>query len=100
MPPSSQSNSVKDDDNFGEEVFTGQVKAARLPQGGPASRMTKRKVSGGPIAQMCAESPNICAHLLTFASFILILITMPFSLLYTIRVVQVSLLVLQAEISF
>ena len=40
---------------------------------------------------MCAESPTLCAHLLTLASFLLILVTLPLSLLYSIRVVQVSL---------
>ena len=42
-----------DDDDFGEEVFTGRVKAATLPMGGPASRRVKKKVEGGPIAQGC-----------------------------------------------
>ena len=46
MAPNSQ-----DDDDFGEEVFTGRVKAATLPMGGPASRRVKKKVEGGPIAQ-------------------------------------------------
>lgn len=41
----------KDDDDFGEEVFTGRVKAATLPMGGPASRRVKKKVEGGPIAK-------------------------------------------------
>ena len=50
MPPSS-SRANNNDDDFGEEVYTGQVKAARLPQGGPASRMTKKEVQGGKIAQ-------------------------------------------------
>ena len=40
---------------------------------------------------MCAESPTLCAHLLTLASFLLILVTLPLSLLYSIRVVQVTL---------
>ena len=40
-----------DDDDFGEEVFTGKVKAATLPFGGPASRRVKRPVEGGPIAR-------------------------------------------------
>ena len=44
-------NSKDDDDDFGEEVFTGRVKAATLPMGGPASRRVKKKVEGGPIAQ-------------------------------------------------
>ena len=38
----------------------------------------------------CAESPTICAHLLTLASVVLILVTLPLSLLYSIRVVQVT----------
>ena len=40
-----------DDDNFGEEVFTGKVSAAKLPPGGPASRRMKKEVQGGPIAK-------------------------------------------------
>ena len=40
-----------DDDDFGEEVFTGKVSAAKLPPGGPASRRMKREVQGGPIAK-------------------------------------------------
>ena len=43
--------STKDDDDFGEEVYTGRVKAATLPMGGPASRRVKREVEGGPIAK-------------------------------------------------
>ena len=42
---------TQDDDDFGEEVFTGRVKAATLPMGGPASRRVKKKVEGGPIAK-------------------------------------------------
>ena len=44
-------SNTEDDDDFGEEVFTGRVKAATLPMGGPASRRVKKKVEGGPIAK-------------------------------------------------
>jgi len=42
---------VDDDDDFGEEVYTGKVKAATLPMGGPASRRIKKKVEGGTVAK-------------------------------------------------
>ena len=42
---------VDDDDDFGEEVYTGKVKAATLPMGGPASRRIKKEVEGGTVAK-------------------------------------------------
>ena len=36
----------------------------------------------------CEEGPGLCSFLLTIVSFILIVATLPFSLLYTIKVVQ------------
>ena len=38
--------------------------------------------------QMCEEAPGICTWLLTMASIILVVVTIPFSLLYVIKVVQ------------
>ena len=46
----------------------------------------------------CAESPTICAHLLTLASLVLILVTPPLSLIYSIRVVQVLILLLHPPV--
>ena len=37
----------------------------------------------------CDEGPGICAILLTICSVLLILVTLPFSLLVTVKVVQV-----------
>ena len=42
---------VADDDDFGEEVYTGKVKAATLPMGGPASRRKKKEIEGGTVAK-------------------------------------------------
>ena len=39
---------------------------------------------------VCDESPGICSYLLTFCSTLLIAATLPFSLLYTVKVVQVN----------
>ena len=38
----------------------------------------------------CDETPGICSLLLTLGSLLIVLATLPFSLLYTIKVVQVS----------
>ena len=38
----------------------------------------------------CEEGPGLFAHLLTFLSLILILITLPFSLMWVVKVVQVN----------
>ena len=35
-----------------------------------------------------AGTPDLCAHLLTLTSFFFIIITFPFSLLYSVRIVQ------------
>jgi len=75
-----------DSDNNG--LLKGNVPIARLPPGGPSSRRQKKPVEGGPIAQICAETPGLCAALLTLCSVILIITTLPFSLWLTIRVVQ------------
>jgi len=74
--------------SFGEEAFTGKVRAARLPPGGPASRRAARPVAGGPAARACAETPGLCAHLITLCSVLLILATLPVSLWLTVRIVQ------------
>ena len=36
----------------------------------------------------CEEGPGICTHLLTIASVLLIMVTFPLSLLFTVKVVQ------------
>ena len=38
----------------------------------------------------CNEGPGLCSHLLTICSVLLILVTLPLSLLYTVKVVQVG----------
>ena len=38
----------------------------------------------------CEEGPGICAHLLTLFSILIIITTLPFSLLCVIKVVQVD----------
>ena len=40
------------------------------------------------IIAACEEGPGVCSLLLTVVSFIMIVATLPFSLLYTIKVVQ------------
>ena len=36
-----------------------------------------------------AGTPDMCAHLLTFTSFLMILVTFPLSLLYSVKIVLV-----------
>ena len=38
----------------------------------------------------CDEGPGICSHLMTLFSILLIMATMPLSLLWTVKVVQVT----------
>jgi hypothetical protein len=40
---------------------------------------------------VCEEAPGICAHLLTLFSILIIVVTLPFSLLMVVKVVQVCL---------
>ena len=40
------------------------------------------------IIAACDEGPGVCSHLMTIISFLLIIATLPLSLLYTIKVVQ------------
>ena len=40
------------------------------------------------ILAVLAGTPDLCAHLLTFTSLFFIIITFPFSLLYSVRIVQ------------
>ena len=42
------------------------------------------------MSQACEEAPDICAVLLTLASVLLVVVTLPFSLCCVIKVVQVS----------
>ena len=41
---------------------------------------------------VCDESPGIFSHLISFCSVLLVLVTLPLSLLLTVKVVQVGLL--------
>ena len=36
----------------------------------------------------CSEGPGLCAHLLTLISFLLILVSLPLSLMFVVKVVQ------------
>ena len=36
----------------------------------------------------CDEGPGLCAHLITFLSILLVFVTIPFSLCFTVKVVQ------------
>ena len=38
---------------------------------------------------VCEESPGVVSYFLTIVSLLLVLVTLPFSLLYTVKVVQV-----------
>ena len=38
---------------------------------------------------VCDESPGVVSYILTIFSLLLVLVTLPFSLLYTVKVVQV-----------
>ncbi len=38
----------------------------------------------------CEEGPGICAYILTLCSILLLILTLPFSLCFVIKVVQVS----------
>ena len=42
------------------------------------------------LLSVCDEAPGICAHLLTLFSLLLIIVTLPFSLLMVVKVVQVK----------
>merc|ERR1711936_1004096 len=61
----------------------GKLKAVHFSS--PNSRKLK---SNTTLAQACEEGPSVCSHLLTFCSLLLIIITLPLSLLYTVKVVQ------------
>ena len=37
----------------------------------------------------CSEGPGLCSHLLTLVSILLVLVTLPLSLLAVVKVVQV-----------
>ena len=39
---------------------------------------------------VCDESPGLVSYFLTICSLLLVLVTLPFSLLYTVKVVQVN----------
>ena len=54
----------------------------------PSQRRVGR--GGEEEAVVCSEGPDLCAVLLTCCSLILIIITLPLSLIWTIKVVQVT----------
>ena len=74
-----------------------------VPVSGPSSREAAAKYSPGgkallsasgyrfliSLSSACSEGPDLCAVLLTLFSLILILATLPFSLLLSVKVVQV-----------
>ena len=47
-----------------------------------------RKMQGGK--QGCEEGPGICSVILTLFSVLLVIATLPFSLLFVVKVVQVN----------
>ena len=49
------------------------------------------------IAVVCDESPGVVSYFLTICSLLLVLVTLPFSLLYTVKVVQVNTGFIKAE---
>ena len=51
--------------------------------------MIQKMIDPLHIPALCSEGPDICAVLLTMISVLLIIITLPFSLLWSIKVVQV-----------
>ena len=46
-------------------------------------------ITSGNIAAGCEEGPGICAHLLTAVSLLLVVVSLPLSLLLVVKVVQV-----------
>ena len=41
------------------------------------------------LSPACEEGQGVCAHLMVIGSILLILVTMPFSLVFVVKVVQV-----------
>jgi len=54
----------------------------------PTNGLLEGKKSPEDLNKACEEGPGVCSFLLTIVSFIMIIATLPFSLLYTIKVVQ------------
>merc|ERR1719242_2052608 len=67
-----------------QEMELGEQKNGHHNSGGAGSSSTKQ--SHEPVA--CEEGPGICSHLLTLISLLIILVTLPFSLLMVVKVVQ------------
>ncbi|XP_040577503.1 band 7 protein AGAP004871 isoform X2 [Lepeophtheirus salmonis] len=71
---------------------TQHVYAPMAPLGALSLGLTKNKKDyvndQGRLAHADPEGPGLCAMLLTLVSFLLVLITMPFSLCVTVKVVQ------------
>ena len=42
------------------------------------------------LGAVCEESPGVVSYFLTIVSLLLVLVTLPVSLLYTVKVVQVT----------
>ena len=49
---------------------------------------------------MCEEGPGICAHLLTVPALFMVVTTLPLSLLFVIKVVQVYFVIEVCKIYF
>ena len=47
------------------------------------------KAFNGTFIPACEEGQGVCAHLMVIGSILLILVTMPFSLVFVVKVVQV-----------
>jgi len=72
------------DDNNGKQKEKVKV---NLAFSSPASRGVN-KPSSGDTSKVCEEGPGVCAHLMPMISVLLIMATLPFSLLITAKVVQ------------
>ena len=72
------------------DVTAGKVNVVHFSS--PSQRGRSSRGGGGEegAASVCSEGPDLCALLLTCCSLILIIITLPLSLIWTIKVVQVS----------
>ena len=72
------------------DVTAGKVNVVHFSS--PSQRGRSSRGGGGEegAASVCSEGPDLCALLLTCCSLILIIITLPLSLIWTIKVVQVA----------
>ena len=70
----------------------GGVTMPLMPQGASGNGNHHARVPQGSQAPNqdidCSEGPGLCAHMLTFISVLLILVTLPLSLMFVVKVVQ------------